>query len=209
LLCLEVRLEMSAQSEVVSIPTSGPVWDSFFSVAPLVLVATTEKNGDHDIAPKHMAMPLGWSNYFCFACTPRHATYANVARYGEFTVSFPRPSQIVQASLAASARTDAGHKPSLAAVPTFPASRVDGVLVEGCAVFLECTLERLVDGFGENSLVVGSVVAAHADRAFLRGPERDDTELLLDSPLIAYLSPGRFASVGESFSFPFPADLRM
>jgi flavin reductase (DIM6/NTAB) family NADH-FMN oxidoreductase RutF len=196
-------------TEVVSIPTSVPVWDSFFSVAPLVLVATKEEDGSFDIAPKHMAMPLGWSNYFCFACTPRHATYTNIARHGEFTVSFPRPSQVVQASLAAAARTDAGRKPSLAALPTFAASCVDGVLVEGAAVFLECTLERFVDGFGENSLIVGSVVAAHADRAYLRGPERDDAELLVEAPLLAYLSPARFASVGRSFSFPFPADLRM
>jgi flavin reductase (DIM6/NTAB) family NADH-FMN oxidoreductase RutF len=200
---------MSVHTEVVSIPTDGPVWDSFFLVAPLVLVATKEENGSYDVAPKHMAMPLGWSNYFCFACAPRHGTYANISRHGEFTVSFPRPSQVVQTSLAAAARTDAGHKPGLVAVPTFAASHVDGVLVEGSAVFLECTLERVVDGFGGNSLIVGSVVAAHADRAFLRGPERDDAELLLEAPLLAYLSPGRFASVAKSFSFPFPADFRI
>jgi flavin reductase (DIM6/NTAB) family NADH-FMN oxidoreductase RutF len=200
---------MSVHTEVVSIPTHGPVWDSFFLVAPLVLVATKEQDGSHDVAPKHMAMPLGWSNYFCFACTRRHATYTNIARHGEFTVTFPRPSQVVQASLAAASRTAAGHKPSLVALPTFAASHVEGVLVEGGGVFLECTLERFVDGFGENSLIVGSVVAAHADRAFLRGPERDDGELLLEAPLLAYVSPGRFASVAESFSFPFPADFRI
>jgi flavin reductase (DIM6/NTAB) family NADH-FMN oxidoreductase RutF len=202
-------MRAKAESELVSIPTDGPIWASFFSVAPLVLVATKEADGRYDVAPKHMAMPLGWQNYFCFACAPRHATYANAVRHGNFTVSYPRPSQVVQASITAAGRTEEGRKPGVEILPTFPASRIDGVLVEGCAVFLECALERAVDGFGDNSLVVGKVLAAQADPAFLRGSERDDGDLLREAPLLAYLSPGRFASVGDSLSFPFPADFRI
>ena len=59
----------------VPLPVDSPIWKSFFTVAPLVLVGTIESDGTtHDLAPKHMAMPLGWSNFFCFACSPRHAT---------------------------------------------------------------------------------------------------------------------------------------
>ncbi len=84
---------------MIDVPVDAPIWDRFFTIAPLVLVGTLEEGG-HDLAPKHMAMPLGWSNYFCFACSPRHATYRNAERTGTFTVSFPRPGGVVGASLA-------------------------------------------------------------------------------------------------------------
>lgn len=202
-------MQPEREAQLVSLPTDLPVWENVFLPAPLVLIGTREDDGSYDLAPKHMAMPLGWDNYFAFACTPRHATYGNVQREGAFTVSFPRPSQIVHVGLAASGRTEAGEKPALAALPTFPAVEVEGVLVEGCGVFLECALERVVDGFGENSLIVGRIVAAHADPAVLRGAERDDAELLRDEPLLAYVGPGRFATVGETRSFPYPADFRL
>lgn len=199
----------SHEADLVSLPTDAPVWSTFFTVAPLVLVATKEGEGVYDVAPKHMAMPLGWDNYFCFVCTPSHGTYANAVRHRAFTVSFPQPSQIVETSLAASPRAAGGAKPALDVLPTFPASSVDGVLVAGCAVYLECALERVVDGFGDASLIVGSVVAGHVDRAFLREPDRDDGEQLRNAPLLAYVSPGRFASVGDTFSFPFPFEFRL
>ncbi len=197
------------EGDLVSLPTGAPVWSSFFMVAPLVLVATKEDEGVYDVAPKHMAMPLGWDNYFCFVCTPAHGTYVNARRHGAFTVSFPQPSQIVETSVAASPRAEGGAKPVLEVLPTFPASSVDGVLVAGCAAYLECALDRMVEGFGDASLVVGSVVAAHVHPAFLREAESDDGERLRDAPLLAYVSPGRFASVGDTFSFPFPVEFRL
>jgi hypothetical protein len=49
-------------------------------------------------------------------------------------------------------------------------------------------------------------VAAHVDEGYLRASDRDDNDLIHVSPLLAYLSPGRYARVAESNSFPFPAD---
>jgi flavin reductase (DIM6/NTAB) family NADH-FMN oxidoreductase RutF len=182
----------------------GSLWDRVFAVAPLVLVGTKEPNGRYDIAPKHMAMPLGWGDRYCFVCTPRHATYRNVAREGAFTVSFPHRFQVVQAGLAATRREPDGSKPSLQALPTFLARKVDGVLVHGCYLFLECELDRLV-AFGDEALAVGRIVAASAREEAVRGPDLDDADLLRRLPPIAYLSPGRFAALSESRSFPFPA----
>lgn len=193
---------------LVRLPTETPLWERFFLVAPLVLVATKEAGG-FDVAPKHLAMPLGWQNRFGFVCTPRHATYRNAAEHGAFTVSFPRPEQVVQASLAAAGRAPDDSKPSLAALPTFAASAVDGVLVEGCRLYLECELERIVDGFGDNSLVVGRVVAAAAPEDELRQEDVDDADLVHASPLLAYLAPGRLAVIAESTAFPFPVDMRI
>jgi hypothetical protein len=63
----------------------------------------------------------------------------------------------------------------------------------------------LVTHFGDNSLIVGRIVAAHAREDYLLASERDDQGLIHASPLLAYLNPGRYASIGESYSFPFPA----
>ena len=155
-----------------------------------------------------MAMPLGWDGFYCFVCTPRHATYRNLVEHPQFTVSFPRHEQIIESSLSAGGRFEDGVKPTLAAVPSVPARIVDGRLVEGCSFSLECELERIVDGFGPHSLIVGRIVAATAARDALRGPEVDDADLVHRIGLLAYLAPGRFAVVRDSVSFPYPADFR-
>lgn len=193
----------------VSIPIDTPVWDRFFTVAPLVIVGTREGGGGYDLAPKHMAMPLGWQNYYCFACSPRHATQHNVAATGEFTVSFPRPDQILQTSMAAGPRIEDGSKPTLAALETVPASMVDGVLVSGAYLWLECALERMLEGFGDNTLIIGRVLAVSADERVVRSPETGDRDPIRDAPLLAYLSPGRFASVEQSSSFPFHVEFQL
>ncbi len=59
-----------------------------------------------------------------------------------------------------------------------------------------------------NSLVVGRMVASHVHADALLSAERDDQELIYRSPLLAYLSPGRYATIKESDSFPFPADFK-
>jgi flavin reductase (DIM6/NTAB) family NADH-FMN oxidoreductase RutF len=190
---------------MVELPVGAGLWERVVMVAPLVLVGTKEGEG-WDFAPKHMAMPLGWEGYFCFACTPRHGTYRNLREHPQFTVSFPRADQVISSSLAAGGRIEGDVKPGLAAVPTVPARVVEGLLLDGCWLALECELDRIVDGFGPNSLVVGRVVAASAASDAVRGPDIDDADLVHRLGLLAYLAPGRFAVVRDSLSFPFPAD---
>jgi flavin reductase (DIM6/NTAB) family NADH-FMN oxidoreductase RutF len=199
-------MKTSAAENLIALPTDQPVWDRFFTVAPLVLVGSKEADGRYNLAPKHLAMPLGWENYWCFVCSPAHTTYHNIARSREFTVSYPRPSQVLLASLAAAPRCEDRSKPTLLALPTFPASRVDGVLVRDCYLYLECTLHQVLDGFGPNSLLIGKVVAASAPEGSLRRNEQDEGEQIYRSPLLAYLSPGRLAEIRESTGFPFPKD---
>jgi flavin reductase (DIM6/NTAB) family NADH-FMN oxidoreductase RutF len=195
-------------ADLVLLSTDAPIWAKVFTVAPLVLVGTLEDDGTPDLAPKHMAMPLGWANRFCFVCSPRHATLRNAQARGAFTVGFPRPGQILEASMAAGGRAKDSSKPSLAALRTFPASKVEGVLVDGCHLHLECELERLVE-FGDTVLVVGDIVAAAAAADAVRVSDSDDADLVAGSPLLAYLSPGRFAEVRDSLSFPYPFDFKV
>jgi flavin reductase (DIM6/NTAB) family NADH-FMN oxidoreductase RutF len=190
--------------ELVSLATDRPLWDRFFTVAPLVIVGSKEESGQFNLAPKHLAMPLGWDNYYAFVCSPRHSTYHNIRRTSTFTVSYPRPSDVLLASLAAAPRCEDQSKPALLVLPTFPARQVDGVLVQGCYLFLECTLHSILDGFGANSLLIGNVVAAAAHEDALRVAERDEGDQIYQSPLLAYLSPGRLAEIRQSVAFPFP-----
>lgn len=197
-------MSAGATDELVDLSTETPIWERFFLVAPLVLVGTKEGDG-YDVAPKHMATPLGRDNYFGFVCTPHHATYRNLKAHPQFTVSFPGAELILETSLAAGARQPDRSKPTLGAVPTVPARAVDGVLVDGCVLYLECELDRIVDGFGENGLVVGRVVAASAPRRALRGHDVDDADLLHELRPLVYLAPGRFGVVELTHRLPLPA----
>ena len=193
----------------VELSLATPVWEQVFTVAPLVLVATTERDGSHDIAPKHMATPLGWNDRYGFVCTPRHATHGNVRRTGVFTVSFPQERQVVEAALTASARDEDGAKPILRALPVFAARHVDGVLVRGSSLYLECELERVIGELdGDAELIVGRIVGASARADAVRGLDIDDGELIERVPPFVYVSPGRFARIGETHAFPFPVGFR-
>lgn len=188
---------------LIPLATDRPIWDRFFGVFPLVIVGTREDDR-YNLAPKHLAIPMGWENYFAFVCSPRHSTYVNIRRHGVFTVSYPRPSEVLTASLAAAPRCEDLSKPSLLVLPTFPASVVDGVLVKGCYLYLECTLHTILDGFGPNSLIIGTVVAATAHEDALRAEDRDEADQLFQFPLLAYISPGRLAEIRQTTAFPFP-----
>lgn len=183
------------------------IWERVFTVAPLILVGTREPDGSSDFAPKHMVSPMGWDNYFGFVCEPSHATYANAERTGEFTVSYPRPSQILETSLAAAPRTDDLCKPSLQALQTFPATRLDAELVQDGYLYFECKLDRIIE-FGRNSLIVGEIVAAYADSGCVRSVDRDGQDILLENPLLVYVHPARIAEVRTTQAFPFHKGMR-
>ncbi|MDT8342327.1 MAG: flavin reductase [Longimicrobiales bacterium] len=187
---------------LVSLELSSPVWERFFLVAPLAVVGTVEPDGSPDLAPKHMVTPLGWGNHVGFVCAPAHATYRNAVRTGEFTLTFPRPEAVLTASLSAAPRCDGREKPSLDLLETFPARAVSAPLAEGGYLYLECALHGTWDDFGENSLVAGRIVAAHVSQEGVRRPDVDDAELLAREPLLAYVAPGRYATVARADAFP-------
>ncbi len=193
---------------VVPIDTTVPVWDQFFTVAPLVLIGTRDPDGSLDLAPKHMVTPMGWQNYFGFVCTPRHNTCSNIQRTREFTVSYPKPSQVLVTSLAASPRDLDNNKPVIDCFRTFDAREVDGQFIEEGYLYFECRHFKTVHGFGENCLITGEIVAAWGDDDFLRHSQADDQETIHESPLFAYLAPGRFATIDCSNAFPFPESMK-
>lgn len=203
---IPVAVPSTDAPSLVTLDPDDSLWNRTVLVAPLVVIGTVEAAGGFDLAPKHMATPLGWGPYFGFVCTPRHATYQNAKREGAFTVTVVRPSGVVLASLAAAPRSDGPEaKPVLSDLPTFPASTVQGRFLADGALFLECEVERIVDGFGGNSLIAGRIVAAHAHPDALHISDADTDARLRNAPLLAYLHPGRYAEITEAHAFPFPA----
>ncbi|MGD8348763.1 MAG: flavin reductase [Gammaproteobacteria bacterium] len=198
----------NTSARLIELDTSDSIWERFFTVFPLVVIGTREADGSDDLAPKHLAIPMSWRNHFGFVCTPRHNTYTNILREREFTVTYVRPSQTVLASLAATPRSDDGSKPITRALPTFAAESVNAAFVEDGYLFLECELERMVDGLDENSLIIGRILSARVAEDALRGSDRDDEDLIYASPLLAYLYPGRFAEISGSAGLPFPAGFK-
>ncbi len=197
-----------AYADLVSLRTDLPIWDRFFTVAPLVVIGTREAGGEDDLAPKHMAGPMSWDNYFGFVCAPSHSTYVNIRRDKAFTVSYPRQSQVVLTSLAASPRCADGSKSAIQGLPTFPAREIEGVFLRDSQLCLECRLDRIVDEVGPNSLIIGKVVAVYVHRDALRTKNRYDADVVADQPLLVYLHPGRFAEIRDSRRFPFPAGFK-
>jgi flavin reductase (DIM6/NTAB) family NADH-FMN oxidoreductase RutF len=194
--------------DMVSLELDYPIWDRFFMPAPLAVIGSKEESGEWDLAPKHMVTALSWDNYFGFVCAPTHGTYSNIARERIFTVSFPRPDQVVMTSLTASPRWEDGSKVEVQAVPTIPARLVEGIFLRDSHLMLECELDRIVDDFGSNSLIAGKIIAAHVHEQALRADDRDDQEVINDSPMLVYLHPGRFTRISRSDSFPFPTGYR-
>lgn len=195
------------EGEKVELELEKPMWNRVFTVAPLVVIGTREES--YNLAPKHMATPLGWDNLFGFVCTPSHGTYQNVKSEKAFTVSFPLPSQVVVTSLTAQPRCGEDEPtPGLEFLPTEPATEIDGVVLRDAYLVLECELDRIVDDFGSWSLIAGEVVAARALRDSVRASEVDDERIFQRSPLLAYLSPGRYAEIRETREFPFPAGFK-
>lgn len=190
--------------ELVTLRDEQPFFEKLYTASPLTLVGTREPDGEPDLAPKHMAMPIGWEGQFGFVCTPRHATYRNAERTGGFTVSYPRPENILEATLAAGPREPDGSKPTLHSLETIQADEVDAPVVSDAYGVLECEVERIIDGFGDHELVVGMIVAKHIDPDAYRSTEIESETILADAPVLAFLYPDRFASISESRSFPFP-----
>jgi flavin reductase (DIM6/NTAB) family NADH-FMN oxidoreductase RutF len=155
-----------------------------------------------------MVSPMGWQNYFGFVCTPRHGTYQNIKRDGVFAVTYPKPAQWLETSLTASPRCEDDSKPQLQLVQSRRSSMVDCPVVADGYLYLECELDRFVDGFGVNSLIVGKIVGAEIDPAYLRSDDRDDQDLIQDAPLLTYVSPGRFAAIRETLAFPLPKGMK-
>lgn len=200
-----VVMKSQSENKLIQLNTQESIWDHVFIIAPLVVVGTKEGKF-YDLAPKHMATPVGFSNFFSFVCTPNHSTYHNVKKTGVFSISFPLPDQVVLTSLSASPRCDylSDEKPIIKALPTLKCKEIDCLYLKDSYLFLECELFKIIDGFDEYSIITGRINEALVDKNYLRVSEKDEHKQINENPLLAYIAQGRFAKISETYNFPFP-----
>ena len=202
-------MDILQKYNVISLDVNLPIWERFFTIAPMVVIGTKENEG-YDLAPKHMATPIGFGNYFGFVCTPRHGTYHNVKASKEFSVSFPRPDQIVATSLSSSPRSEQISKSQgiIEVLPIVKATTMDVPMIKDAYLYFECELFKIIDGFDDYSIITGAIKAVHVHKDYLRVSEKDEQEQLHVNPLLAYIATGRFAKISDTYSFPFPKDFK-
>ena len=56
-----------ARPDLISLAADRSIWERVFTIAPLVIVGSKEATGEFDLAPKHMAMPVGLTDFFWWA----------------------------------------------------------------------------------------------------------------------------------------------
>lgn len=192
-------------NNLVKLNTQESIWDHVFTIAPLIVVGTKEGE-NYDLAPKHMATPIGQSNYFAFVCTPKHSTYHNIKNTGEFSVSFPIPDQVVLASLSASPRCKESYKDKVIvkALPTVKCQSIDSIFFKDSYLFLECELVKIIDGFDDYCIITGKIIEACVNKEYLIESEKDEQQQIHENPLLAYVANGRFSKIIETYNFPFP-----
>ncbi len=182
-------------------------WSNFYMVSPLIVVGSKGADG-YNMAPKHMCTPLGFGPYYGFVCTPRHQTYHNIKDSGCFTISFPVPDQVVMTSLSAIPRCGERRNRSkiIKQLPTFKAQKVDALCLDGAYLIFECTLDQIIDGFKDYSLIIGEIIRVRVRKNYLISSEKDAQEVIFMNPLLAYLPDDRFAEISKTRTFPFPKD---
>ena len=134
-------------------------------MAPLVLVGTRGRTAAMIWLPS--TWPCRWAGEpLRVRLSPQPRDPRNAERTGAFTVSFPRPDTIVEVALAA--EPGGRREAELGGDRRLAGRVVDGVLVDDAHLWLECQLERVIDGFGRNTLIAGRVVAASVAASSLR-----------------------------------------
>lgn len=135
----------------------------------LILVCTRGVDGRPDLAPVAWACPLDYApvSRILFVCDTGHRSYENLEESGDFAIALPTSAQmdLVLKAGAVSGR-DVDKYESLA-IKSFPAEKVDALVPEGVAGWLECRLVRIVIE-GTSAIVMGEVLRAMAIEAAWR-----------------------------------------
>ena len=195
--------------DFISLNVKESIWEHFYTVAPLVVIGSKEEQG-FDLAPKHMATPLGFSDFFGFVCTPRNNTYHNIKKHLRFSVSFVKPDQILLSSLAAMPRCAVKDFPQEITnqIPTITLNNEASIFVKDSYVMLDCSLHKIIDGFDDYSLITGKIEQAMVHKNYKIVSDEGHQKQIYDHPLLAYIAQGRFASIKETLSYPYPKDFQ-
>ena len=112
-----------ARHNLVTFREDQPVWDRVFTVNPAG--AGRDQGGERRVRPRPQAHGVahGLGELLRVRLYPAPRTYHNARREGVFTVSYPRPTQVVLASLAASPSEGDGSKAAAGRAADLPGER--------------------------------------------------------------------------------------
>ena len=130
----------------------------------IALITTVDERGKPNV------MPVGWSMIashnppmFAVAVEQVHYTHELIRTQKEFVVAFPGPGLEAAIRYAGSSSgRDVEDKFERSGLKPLKARQVNPPLLSGCAVNLECKLQREMQA-GDHTIFLGRVVAAHVD----------------------------------------------
>lgn len=157
---------------------SEHLWGLYALPQPVVLVTTTDLDGNVNCAPKNWVTHAG-ARHFAFVCSTEHDTYMNAQTTREFVVNVPG-ADLVPKLHALARRGAASWEDELrrAGLTALPSSKVKPPRIAECRAHLECRVTLLhrtstkddlgSEKAGTDVLVLGEVVAASADAEVVR-----------------------------------------
>jgi flavin reductase (DIM6/NTAB) family NADH-FMN oxidoreductase RutF len=127
--------------------------------APITLL-TCSYRGKHNVMPVAYVMPVSIRPpLIAVSLSPERYTYDIVHKVEEFALNIPTRQLLHHVQFLGSVTGADIDKLELTKLPTFRARRVETVLLEGCAGWIECGLEEEYE-VGDHILLIGRVVAA-------------------------------------------------
>jgi flavin reductase (DIM6/NTAB) family NADH-FMN oxidoreductase RutF len=127
--------------------------------APITLL-TCSYRGKHNVMPVAYVMPVSIRPpLIAVSISPERYTYDIVHKVEEFALNIPTRQLLHHVQFLGSVTGADLDKLELTKLPTFRARRVETVLLEGCAGWIECGLEEEYQA-GDHILLIGRVVAA-------------------------------------------------
>lgn len=175
---VDVPLEPPGDMSESSGLRSEYLWDLYALPQPVVLVTTTDLDGNVNCAPKNWVTHAG-ARHFAFVCSTEHDTYMNAQSTREFVVNVPG-AELVPKLHALARRGAASWEDELrrAGLTKVPSTKVRPPRVAECRAHLECKVTLLHrtstkddlggEKAGADVLVLGEVVAASADAEVVR-----------------------------------------
>jgi len=181
----------------------------YFTVKPTILVTTLGPGNIPNVAPKTQCMDVGRrEEYFAFVCTPKHHTYQNAKANKEFVANYPSP-ELIQKVSATSQSAENVDEIALVGLTGIPSLVVKPPRIKECRVHLECKVVEIKD-LDVASIILGKVVARSASKeaSFERGKAKERINLLSNHPLLAYVYPDHYTTIGSATEFIFPKNYK-
>jgi len=160
---------------------------------PVVLVTAVDEEGRGNI------ITLAWVGQACsdppcvtIAVRPQRHSHGLITTRGEFVVNIPGQELLEATDICGTVSGRHSDKFALTGLTREPASEVSAPLIAECPVNLECRLLHTLP-LGVHDLLVGEIVAAHADDSVL--DERDKVDYGRMKPFC--YNPDEYWSIGD------------